>query len=333
MVLSAAAVIMTSCSSPDVMQDKTIRRPKPPRKAATNTITGIVITPGDSLHKIYHEGRERYFLLHTPPSASATNPIPVLLALHGGGGTPEGMVEMSGFNALADRYHFAVVYPSGSGSTPNRLFWNILLSQTYASENNIDDIGYLQLVLDDVGHRVFIDKSRIYASGFSQGGMMCYRLACDANFSKQLAAIAVVGATMTVAPDACEASRPVPLISFHGVRDPFSNFKGGIAENAPRNDQVARPSVAESIGYWVSRGALPKQPEASGTRGTAEMSQFGPDSNDYVVVSWVIRDGGHTWPGSNGNLPEWIMGKVNLDIDATVLIWDFLSQHPLKDAH
>jgi len=296
----------------------------------TNVVQRAKVPVGDSMHIVYHEGRERYFLMHVPPGLDTTAPVTVILALHGGGGTPEGMMEMSGFNALADSQNIVVIYPSGSGSTQLRLFWNILLSDTYASENNIDDIGFMNLVLERVGEMINVDPSRMYAAGFSQGGMMCYRLACDAGFSAKLAAIGVVGATMTVAPDACAAVRPVPVISFHGQQDPFSNFKGGIAENAPRNDQVVRPGVAESIQFWARRGGLPEVPAASGMRGTAELQQFGPGTNDFQVVSWVIHDGGHTWPGSSGNLPEWMMGKVNRDIDATALIWDFFSRHPLK---
>jgi len=295
-------------------------------------VTKVVIQApvGLSTHTIYHEGRERYYLLYRPASIPDHSAAPVLLAFHGGGGMPENMMEMTGFNSLADHHGFIAVYPSGSGSTPRRLFWNVLLSETYATENEVDDLGFITHVIDDVSTRVTIDTHRIYAAGFSQGGMLCYRLACDAALSGRIAAIAVVSGTMTVSPSSCAAQRPVPVISFHGKQDEFSNYGGGVAKSALRNDQVARPGVSESIRYWVGKGKLPAQPSASGSRGMAYMEQFGPDDSGFEVVSWSLENGGHTWPGSNANLPEWMMGEVNRDIEASVMIWDFFSRHPLR---
>lgn len=327
LAIVAGLILLSACRAPQPVSSTTNAetpgsRKKPPAAASAAPV-------GLSTHRMYEDGRERSVLLYRPANLPAKKPVPLVLALHGGGGLPENMMDVSGFNALADAHGFVVAYPSGTGSTPRRLFWNILKSGTYATVNEIDDLDFLQQALDAVSDMVRVDTNRIYAAGFSQGGMMCYRLACDPAWSKRLAAIAVVGGTMTVDPESCKAERAVPVISFHGRLDPFSNFAGGIAEKAPRNDQVARPGVEESIRFWVSRGGLDQQPSASGTMGTAVMHQYGPDSNGFEVVSWVLEDGGHTWPGSNGNLPEWMMGKVNRDIVASVLIWDFFSRHPL----
>ena len=323
-VLCALLLALNACQSPSPENKEPSRIVKPNMEQVSAVPAGL------SSHLVYHEGRERYYLLYKPATMVASQPAPVLMAFHGGGGIPENMVEMTGFNTLAEYYGFYVVYPSGSGSTPRRLFWNILLSETYATVNDVDDLGFVARVLDDAAKKFAIDTNRLFAAGFSQGGMLCYRLACDAAWSERIAAIATVGATMTVSPSSCHARRPVPVISFHGKQDEFSKYAGGIAAKAPRNDQVARPGVAESIRYWVGKGALPNQPSASGARGTAQMEQFGPDESGFEVVSWTMEDGGHTWPGSHANLPEWMMGKVNRDIDASVLIWDFFSRHPLN---
>jgi polyhydroxybutyrate depolymerase len=321
-----AVLVVAGCRSTapdsDTATGSRSSRKKPPVAVTTPAPAGL------STHTVYDDGRERYVLVYRPAQLPVKAKVPLVLALHGGGGQPENMVEMSGLNALADTHGFAVAYPSGSGSTPRRLFWNILKSGTYATVNELDDVGFLHKVFDVVTGLVPVDTNRVYAAGFSQGAMMCYRLACDPVWSDRLAAMAVVGGTMTVDPADCHAARPVPLISFHGRLDPFSNYAGGIAEKAPRNDQVARPGVEESIRFWVERGGLDPEPSASGTTGTASMRQFGPDAAGFEVVSWMIEDGGHTWPGSDGNLPEWMMGRVNRDISASVLIWDFFARHP-----
>jgi polyhydroxybutyrate depolymerase len=275
-------------------------------------------------------GRSRPFLRFVPPGAPPRDGWPVVLALHGGGGQPEEMMKLSGFNELAERERVLMVYPSGTGSTPRRLFWNILLSDTYAAREEIDDLGYLTAVLDAVEAGWPVDRRRVFATGFSQGGMLCYRIACDPVLSARVAAIAPVAATMTVAPPDCAASRPVPVISFHGQSDPFSAYGGGIAAKAPRNDQVARASVEESIRFWVDRAGLPAAPAAEGSAGRAVMRQFGATAEGVEVVAWSIIEGGHTWPGSPENMPEWMMGRTEHDLDATRLIWDFFRRHPLR---
>jgi len=293
-------------------------------------VTGKTDFPsGQTRQDIIHDGIKRYYLMYVPTSVHLSDRVPLVMVFHGGGGMPENIAQVSGFNQLADQHGFVVIYPSGTGNGPNRLFWNVLLSGTYATQQNIDDLAFVKSVLENVESRIAVNSSRIYATGFSQGGMLCYRLACDSELSARIAAIAPVGATMTVKADACAAVRPVPVISIHGIKDPYNNYHGGISARAPRNDRVSRPGVEESVQYWVTRGGLPKEPDAIGSRGMADMRQHGPGTNDYEVVSWSIREGGHTWPGSSENLPEWLVGKVNRDIDASMLIWDFFSRHRL----
>jgi polyhydroxybutyrate depolymerase len=239
------------------------------------------------------------------------------------------MVMLSGFNDLAEEHKFAVVYPAGTGSNSNRLYWNILLSQTYATAEKVDDLGFLGKMLERAGEEIQIDTQRVYAAGFSQGGMMCYRMACDPSWSEKLAGMAVVGATMTVPAEDCNPSRNVPLFSVHGMQDPFNNFGGGIAAKASRYDRVARPGVYETIDFWIERGGLDQDPDSTESRGVAACRRFGPGADGYEVISWEIMDGGHTWPGSGSNLPEWMVGRANRDINGSGLIWSFLSRYKL----
>lgn len=304
--LSVCAVVMTSCRSPAPQQEaERFRR-----------------------LLIQHADRERYADMFVPAHTVTREPMPLVIVLHGSGQTPEDIASLTGFNNLATLERFAVVYPAGTGNTPERLYWNVLQSGTYATEERVDDFGFLNAVVTQVMQEVAIDRSRIYAVGFSQGGMLCYRLACDPLWSTRLAAMAVVGATMTVAPDDCAPGRLVPLLSIHGMQDPFSNFAGGIAAKAMRNDRVPRPGLYETIDYWVEQGGFTGEPDTSDSRGQAACRRFASRTNDYEIISWEINNGGHAWPGSPANLPEWMVGNVNHDIQATALIWNFFARHP-----
>ncbi|HMO50716.1 MAG TPA: alpha/beta fold hydrolase [Kiritimatiellia bacterium] len=271
----------------------------------------------------------RPFWTYVPASLNTTGHVPVVIVLHGGGQTPEDIMKITRFNDLADRYGFIVVYPSGTGTNPRRLYWNVLLSRTFATQKSIDDFTYLDRVLHRLKSQLPVDEKAIFAAGFCQGAMLAYRLACDEQWSHRLAAIAAVAGVMTVAPDDCRAERLVPILSFHGRRDPFSRFDGGIAEKAPRLDRVSRPGVPETIAFWTGRGGLTAPPDTSASRGDARVSHYGPDENGYEVISWVLDNGGHTWPGGYHVLPEWMVGPVNRDIHAGNLIWQFFSRHRL----
>jgi len=281
---------------------------------------------GLTWQELNHDERVRGFLLYVPASVNPAKPSPLIMAFHGDGQTPRDMMEMTGFNAIADQHGLVVVYPSGTGANPDRLYWNVLLSQTYATINQVDDLGFVSALLDWLGGKIPIDDQAIFATGFSQGGMLCYRIACDERLSRSMAAIATVAASMTVPPEACAAHYPVPLLSIHGMLDPYNRFEGGVGERASR-DQVARPGVPETISFWAARGGLLDPTGHPPSRGMAHVRHFGPGEDGFEVISWELEDGGHTWPGGTGRLPEWMMGRVSRDIHATSLIWEFFRRH------
>jgi len=238
---------------------------------------------------------------------------------------------MTGFDALAEEYGFIVAYPAGTGSSDRRLFWNVLKSRTYATAQGVDDVGFVGLVLDDLARRLPYDPQRVYAAGLSQGGMLCYRLACDEAMSARLAAVAAVAAALPFDLAECRGAGTgtVSMLAVHGTDDPIILYNGGISTRAPRPERMEHPAFSATVTAWRERAGLPAEPMASGDRGAASMQQFGPGENGVEVVAWTIRNGGHTWPGGRELLPEWLVGSVNRDVNASVLIWSFFSRHRL----
>jgi polyhydroxybutyrate depolymerase len=278
---------------------------------------------GTTQHRLRVDALDRDYMMYVPPEYDAGQAVPVVLVFHGAGADPHLMAEITGWNDLADAHGFVVVYPFGKGGRSDRLTWNVVQSGTYATAHQIDDLAFVMALLDDVKRMIQVDEQRVYATGMSQGGMLCYRIACDPVLSGKVAAIATVAAVMPIDPDECHATRPVPLISFHGTGDAHSRYAGGIAEKAPRNDRIARAGAAESVNYWIQKAGLPAEPAFRETQGDADKLRYGPDTNNLEVIFWTIRDGGHTWPGGAEKLPFWLVGKTSRDIRATALIWDF----------
>ena len=159
------------------------------------------------------------------------------------------MARFCGLSEKADRSGFVVVYPNGTGSTPLFLYWDAGGVRGRVS----DDVGYVAQLLDDLATVVNVDPKRVYATGMSNGAMMCYRLAAE--LSDRIAAIAAVAGTMAI--EDCRPRRPVPVIHFHGTKDGLVLY-GGPDERIPKNLKFL--SVDDSIRAWVKLNGCPETP-------------------------------------------------------------------------
>src|SRR5882724_9502810 len=225
----------------------------------------------------------RTYRLYAAPSSNRA-PMPVLLILHGGGGSGGAMEGMSlgQFNRIADRHRAVILYPDGVGRN-----WNDGRSDLHAQavQEGVDDVGFLRAVVEDAGTRFPIDRKRIYAAGISNGGLMSYRLACDAaNF---FAAVVPVAANLSVELAAeCRPSRAVPVAIINGTDDPIMPWIGGEIK-VPWNRRGEVLSAQESFERWIKIGdcALPV---------THMAKNQSPDDGTSLVrhVARECKDGG-----------------------------------------
>ncbi len=176
-----------------------------------------MLKPGDHTRTLKVDGRNRSYLVHIPKKYDGKTLAPVVLALHGLAMNGPMMAFFCGLNKKADEAGFIAVYPSGTG-TEFLLSWN---AGGRTGKDHADDVAYIRVVLDDLGGVVKVDPKRVYATGMSNGGMMCYLLA--AKLSDRIAAIAPVGGTMVF--EKANPKRPVPVINFHGTADTFVPFE------------------------------------------------------------------------------------------------------------
>ena len=269
---------------------------------------------------------DRSYLIHLPSPLPA-GPLPLVVVVHGGGGSAEGAQKQTGFNAYADRYGFIAVYPNGTGKSrplmramgkEGFLTWNAGTCCGYASEHSVDDVGFIRAVVADVEKGHAVDPKRIYATGISNGGMMSYRLACEA--SDLFAAIGVVSGILEISP--CQPAHPVAVVHIHGAKDENVPLNGGVGAKQLGTDEVRKP-VQNTIDFWVKE---------DGCSATAKSQLPDVDRVDYSgctagteVDYYVIRDGGHAWPG--GRQMAGFLDKPSDALDATDVIWDFFSKH------
>jgi polyhydroxybutyrate depolymerase len=272
-----------------------------------------------------HGGYTRTYRMHVPAGRDGSAPLPLVLVLHGGGGTGAQIERLTGFNAVADAQGFVVVYPDGvqrqwnDGRDGERL---------RARVGGVDDVGFIGALLDHVAGRVRVDPRRVYATGISNGGFMSHRLGMD--LSARIAAIAPVAGTLGEAIAARFApAQPVAVMHLHGTRDAFVKYDGG--------DVIGRGGVAVSVGrvvdLWVTANGcatpprteqLPDRDPADGTR--VRRDAYAPCRAGTEVVSYSVEGGGHTWPGRS--MPG--LGRTTRDIEGAPLIWEFFARHPKR---
>ncbi|WP_013630083.1 extracellular catalytic domain type 1 short-chain-length polyhydroxyalkanoate depolymerase [Rubinisphaera brasiliensis] len=290
---------------------------------------------GDSLRIVKVGDLERRYRVHVPQSYDANQATPVVIAFHGGGGNPESMIQFSGLDKKSDEAGFIVVYPYGTGQQKDRgLTFNGGGCCGYAKNRGIDDIGFVNALLDDLERAAAVDTSRIFATGISNGGIMTYYVASE--LSHRIAAIAPVGGPMMT--DTCNPKRPVPVIHFHGTADGLAPFEGGKGKGSPGVPAFFRPefnSVEYSINHWIRANDCDPQPVVEALPDTADdgmtvtRKTWGNGTDGAEVVLIEIKNGGHTWPGMKSVSPE-VLGESTLDISANDLMWEFFQKHPLR---
>jgi polyhydroxybutyrate depolymerase len=283
--------------------------------------------PGDHTCTLEVGGRTRSYLVHVPPKYDPEKPTPLVLAFHGGMTNGAIMALASGLSEKADKEDFIVVYPNGTGKGNLLLVWNSGGFEKSFAEKLPDDVAFVGAILDELPKLVHVDPKRVYATGISNGGMMCYRLAAE--LSQRIAAIAPVSGTLSVAKS--RPRRPVPVMHFHGTEDKLVPFQG---PDVWTSKFLAFKSVEETIRIWARINGCLKKPKTielpdkvdDGT--TVRQELYGPGKDGAEVVLFTIKGGGHTWPGREWPVP-WL-GKTTRDISANDLMWEFFQKHPMK---
>jgi polyhydroxybutyrate depolymerase len=286
---------------------------------------------------LVHDNLQRTYTFYIPSSFNRSVSVPLVIALHGRGVDGEGMILVTrkGFDRLADRDGFIVVYPDGI-----EMNWNDGRMDEEADDRahreNIDDVGFIAALTDKMVSDYNANPKRVYVTGISNGAIMSYRLACE--LSHKIAAIAPVDGNIPqlFIPE-CSPSRHIPVLAINNVNDPMVPFEGGELHGHDGRKILGKVlSVEESVGYWVKKNGCspvpvvneePDRDPADGTRVTS-MEYVNRDDGTEVIL-FIVDGGGHTWPGGLQYLPERVIGKTSRDIDANEVIWSFFRRQTL----
>jgi polyhydroxybutyrate depolymerase len=325
-VLLTAGACSSSGSSP---------RPTAPT-APTSTTTTTVFSagcsraphaPGATDNTLVVGGVERRYQLLLPASYDGRTPLPVVFALHALTVDYHFAPSIVGFEAVTPKYNFIGVAPSGrlDGTTP---FWQA--APVPARDDY--DVQFISALLDKLERDLCIDTARVYSTGMSNGGQMSSALAC--RLADRLTAVAPVAGVEFFS--SC-TGRPVPVIAFHGVKDPIVGYDGGglnatqIADNQlwKGSKPAGLPQhrgVDAALQTWAEHNGCDPQPVTK--RISAEVQHRTWRHCDADTELYIVDNGGHSWPGRP--VPGFAdqFGHTTTDVDATQLIFTFFWAHP-----
>lgn len=282
------------------------------------------------------DGVHRDYLLHVPDDLPAGD-VPLVLVFHGAYGWADQIARTTDFSRKADQEGFIVAYPEGKPPVfPHTWqFWNTGYCCYAAMDAGIDDVGFIDALIDHLVATQPIDASRVYLAGFSNGGMLASEYA--ALHTDKVAALAAVASTIGGRAAAFgeigipPAQDVLPVYEIHGMRDGGVPYDGSPSHRVPAWSPF---SVDEAIAYWRANNNNTADPvETDWADGNIQLTVWG-EGTPGEVRRMLVRDAGHSWPGGDG-AP--FFSKPTQDADATALVWEFFEAHhrdlPAKVGH
>lgn len=280
----------------------------------------------------------RSWYTHVPPAHDGQTPLPLVIQLHGNGSDATFLAGFTGLDALGDEEGFVTVTPEGRGQVQRWIYefdergWDVTPTNP--------DVLFIGALIDRLGLQLCLDLARVYVTGISNGGQAATALACA--LDERIAAIAPVAGVVDSGDD-CRTARPVPILAFHGQEDPIALFDGGLAPFVAESPSEVGTPLGDLPMAWIFEGPVTERvagiakrygcaPEPSPeliAEHVEEIRYACPDGADVALV--VATDGGHAWPGAA--LPPELepLGHVNMEIDASHMMWDFFAQHALPE--
>ena len=270
---------------------------------------------------LFFDGQNRSYIIYIPASYDGTTDYSLLFSFHGGGGTASSFIFTNDMRPLADTAAFIAVYPQAAvDPTDGSNSW------LHKAPTTHNDVNFIGAIIDTLRNQYSIDNDRVYACGYSEGGIFSYELGCRLN--NRIAAFSAVSGSMLV--DAfrvsyynlgnCSPVHPTAILLIPGTLDssPHSTYTGF---------QPYYMSVSEITTYWTNYNntdlnpivtQLPNSNAADGS--TVEKRVWENGDNCVAVQELKVINGGHDWPGISGNM----------DINASEEIWKFVSQYDIN---
>jgi polyhydroxybutyrate depolymerase len=258
------------------------------------------------IQSVFHNGKSREYILYIPDSYDGVSTIPLVLNFHGFGESASDFMKNADMRTVSESNTFILVYPQGSclnGSS----HWNACPIGG-DNKSDADDFGFVESIISEISSQYNLDLDRVYAAGYSNGGMMAYGLA---NYKSDL--IAAVASVSGVMLDCIgSTSYPKPVVHLHGTSDNVIPYNGGNGWN----------SVQKTLDHWINFNNTTSTPTISidDSEGiTIEHYVYGEGNSSVSVEHYKYVGGNHVWFSSTFQ-----------GLNTSELIWNFMSRYDIN---
>jgi polyhydroxybutyrate depolymerase len=274
-------------------------------------------------HTITVEGRERSFYLHLPPRLATDQRYPLVVLLHGHNNNGASILYQTKMEAVADRYGFILASPNGTGRFGRiGLTWDVGTCCGSAQAKHIDDVGFLVALVDTLEAVLPVDRAHVAIAGFSAGGMLALRVACD---HSSLATL-YVNVQGTMPDTTCRPTRPVSMLLFAGDED--EDMQEEHAENKRHHGRAFATSAMNTLRFWARHNGCSPAIETRKAPGETQHVATGCALGTRTELV-TVHGHPHAWPG--GHRTWWFAPKPSRDVDASLMIAGLL--RPDSTAH
>lgn len=280
-------------------------------------------------HTLSHGGVERAYYVHVPSGHPASHPLPVLILLHGGGGSAAQALTDYPLLPISDREGFLLVAPNGSGPLPAEklLTFNSGFGFGYAHNHHVDDTGFIRALITELARTYHIDRRRVYLTGMSNGAVLCH-YAAGANADLIAGIAPVVGTAGGSDSDRtpltwpARPTRALDVILFNGALDQHIPLEGGWQKKHADRTPHFIASAQQTARFWVEANGCPPTPKVEEMpRQQATRYTWSGGRDGTRVVLYVLHNQGHAWPGGRG--ARIVVDTPSPLLDAGQVMWDF----------
>jgi polyhydroxybutyrate depolymerase len=257
----------------------------------------------------------RPYGLKVPAGYDAGHPAPLVVLLHGYTANGDRQAAYFGLPAEADKAGFLLATPNGTRDLMGNRFWNATDACCDFFRSGVDDVAYIDAVIDEIAARYTVDPARVFVVGHSNGAFMAHRYACDR--STRVAAIVALAGMQWKDQSHCSPSSPVSVLHVHGRNDETVKYDGGTMPNG-----ASYPGAVETVGDWAKQDGCAGSLTATGRRLDLDRVVAGDETVEEAytgcpagtdVQLWTIERGAHV-PAFNEHWAE--------------AIWAFMANHP-----
>ncbi len=258
-------------------------------------------------------GETRNFIYYVPQTLPPQAPM-LVLVLHGATQDGPAIANVSNMHQFTNSANAVVVYPDGISNS-----WNVGLS---VGGSTADDVGFLDALIDYFISEIGVDPQKLYSCGFSNGGYMSYKMACES--SHCFSAVASVAGVMTQGMiDNCGDPGETSIMHIHGTSDFIVSYNGSSFSGLSVQSVIDHWNNANNCGNVSTAIDIPNTNLTDFS--TVEKTTWTDCQNNSEVILYRVDGGGHQWPDTEAVLGG--VGAINRDINASEEIISFFQNH------